>query len=551
MPVAVKTLKLSKWGTAHRLAMAFGLVLTLFSAAAAFSYWQLRTLESDMRSAVSDTAAINAEANAMRQAVQGVFVNVLLTTLAQHRDDVDFYTGEVNHALDKYKQAKQSLMQGMDNGKTIVGLSQALETVTASEIASNYASSVLARRKNDALLAQGDAALSYDESQISDVTETFKDQFDFWAKSVDGILSVVASFNEIRQNQIAHSAALARQILVASVLVALLFGILAAWRIARSVTQPLRQAVQVANGVAKGNLAQPISVQSQDEAAEMLQALDTMQTALQTIVADVRDSAHAIREATEELAHGNLDLSPRTEAAATQLKHTDSALRALSDTVSGASNAAQSAFEFAQNAAGVAESGGASVQALVQSMDRIASQSRNIAEITAVIDGIAFQTNILALNAAVEAARAGENGRGFAVVASEVRSLAQRSSSAAKDIRNLIDSSHAVVTVGMEQVQVAGKSIIDVVAAVHHRKETMATITQSAGQQKGGIESLSLSMRALDEMTQQNAALVEQSAAAAAMTGQAERLTQLVVAFHLPPAVDGSGADLGYQPLLT
>ena len=531
---AVIQSKQRAWGTAHRLAFAFGLVLFLFTAAAAVSYWQLRSLERDMRIAVRDTAEINAQANAMRQAVQGVFVDVLLTTLAQNKDDVAFYTAAVNHALGDYEQAKQRLLQASNHGQSIVGLAAALETVTASEIATNYAHSVLARRQNDAAVAQGDTALAYDESQIADVTETFKDQFDYWAKSVDSILNVVTAFNALRQMQVEESAALARHFLVAMVIVSLVTGVLAAWRIGRSVALPLRQAVQVATGVAQGNLAQTIAVRSRDESADMLLALGRMQGALRTIVADVRDSAGAIGAATQELASGNLDLSHRTEAAASQLQNTDSALKVLAESVSGASNTAHSAYEFAKSVADVATRGGDSVQTLVRNMERIAAQSRNIAEITAVIDGIAFQTNILALNAAVEAARAGEEGRGFAVVAGEVRSLAQRSSSAARDIRSLIESSHTVVNDGLAQVQMAGNTMVEIVASVHQLSETMEGISQTAVQQKEGIQTLHSSMRALDSVTQQNAALVEESAAAAsAIATQADRLTGVVAAFQL------------------
>ena len=316
--------------------------------------------------------------------------------------------------------------------------------------------------------------------------------------------------------------------------VALLIGVGAAYVITRSVTAPVRQAVGVAQTIAQGDLTSRISAQRADELGDLLRALQAMQEALQRIVGEVRRSSDGISTASAEIAMGNQDLSARTEQAASSLEETASSMEEITATVRQSADAARQANQLASNAAEVAQRGGAVVHQVVATMQDIEASSQKIADIIQVIDGIAFQTNILALNAAVEAARAGEAGRGFAVVAGEVRSLAQRSAQAAKEIKDLISASVEKVGQGSALVQNAGATMADIVTSVQRVTDIIGEITAAATEQSEGIGQVNVAVNQLDQMTQQNAALVEESAAAAqSLRDQAQRLAQVVSVFRL------------------
>jgi methyl-accepting chemotaxis protein-1 (serine sensor receptor) len=320
----------------------------------------------------------------------------------------------------------------------------------------------------------------------------------------------------------------------AGLIVALLMGVL----LVRAISRPLQRAVKVAQAVAAGDLTQQIEVHSQDETGQLMQALRQMNENLQGIVGQVRLSTDTIATASSEIAQGNLDLSSRTEQQAGALEETASAMEQLTSTVRHNADNAQQAKELAQSASAVAVRGGEVVRQVVDTMSSINHSSSKIVDIISVIDGIAFQTNILALNAAVEAARAGEQGRGFAVVASEVRSLAQRSAAAAKEIKVLIDDSVTRVGSGSALVAQAGQTIDEVVRSVQRVSEVVTDISAAGQEQSQGIEEVNNAITQMDETTQQNAALVEQAAAAAqSMQEQAARLTEAVSVFRLGGAV--------------
>nr|WP_272901282.1 methyl-accepting chemotaxis protein [Herbaspirillum frisingense] len=309
--------------------------------------------------------------------------------------------------------------------------------------------------------------------------------------------------------------------------------LLAAW-IARLVSRPLVAAVKVARQVAAGDLTATIVVQSKDETGELMDSLRTMNTNLHSIVSQVRTSVETISTASSEIAAGNLDLSNRTEQQASSLEETASSMEELTSTVKQNADNARQANQLAVAAVNVAGDGGQVVSEVVQTMTGIEESSRKVSEIIGLIDGIAFQTNILALNAAVEAARAGEQGRGFAVVASEVRTLAQRSASAAKDIKSLIDESMSQVSEGSLLVERAGATISEVVSSVQRVTDVVAEISNASQEQSAGIDQIGLAIGHIDEVTQQNAALVEQAAAAArSLEEQAGQLSELVSAFRL------------------
>jgi len=299
-----------------------------------------------------------------------------------------------------------------------------------------------------------------------------------------------------------------------------------------SITIPLQKAMDIAHGIANGDLRQQIPTEGQDEPARLLAALSDMQNALLLVVQDVRTSADSISIASTEIASGNMDLSTRTESTASSLQETASSVEQLTSNVRQSAEAAVCANSLAQNAAVAAERGNSIVTEVVSNMGEIDSTSKRINDIIGVIDGIAFQTNILALNAAVEAARAGEQGRGFAVVAAEVRSLAQRSATAAREIKQLIMASGEKVESGTQLVQDAGAAMQEILASVQKVSDTISEITQASKEQSQGIGQVNQAVSGLDQMTQQNAALVEQSAAAAAsLKDQANKLTQSMAIF--------------------
>jgi len=311
-------------------------------------------------------------------------------------------------------------------------------------------------------------------------------------------------------------------------------AVLMAWIVTRSITRPIGRAVQVAQTVAAGDLSSDIRVDTEDETGQLLRALKEMNAGLVRIVTEVRHNSDGIATGSGQIATGNHDLSQRTEEQASNLQQTAASMEQLTGTVRSNADTARAASEVADSARRVAAEGGVVVERVVRTMADIAESSRKIAEITGVIDGIAFQTNILALNAAVEAARAGEQGRGFAVVASEVRALAQRSAQAAREIKALIGDSATKVDAGSELVGDAGRTMIDVVAQVRRVNEMLSTICAATDEQTAGIGQINDAVSQLDQVTQQNAALVEESAAAAeSLKQQAARLVDVVSVFRL------------------
>ena len=315
-----------------------------------------------------------------------------------------------------------------------------------------------------------------------------------------------------------------------SAIIAALFGAL----VTRSVTRPARQAVDAANHIAQGDLSQAIAPGNKDEMGDLLQALQRMQTSLVQTVNSVRNNAEGVATASAQIASGNSDLSGRTEEQASALEQTAASMEQLGSTVRQNADNARQANQLALNASAVAVQGGDVVAQVVGTMKGINDSSRKIADIIGVIDGIAFQTNILALNAAVEAARAGEQGRGFAVVASEVRSLAQRSAEAAKEIKSLISASVERVAQGTHQADLAGETMTEVVGAIRRVTDIMGEISAASSEQSTGVTQVGEAITQMDQATQQNAALVEESAAAAdSLQRQAQDLVQAVAVFRL------------------
>ncbi|NRR34210.1 MCP four helix bundle domain-containing protein [Oxalobacteraceae bacterium] len=361
---------------------------------------------------------------------------------------------------------------------------------------------------------------------------------DKWLGAIDRLVGLQNKDIQRSLEEFRAEGARATGFMVLICALAMTLAMFVAWRLSRSITVPLHEALELAQRVAAGDLSLNIQSSFTDETGQLLAALHEMSDSLVRTVSAVRSSTETITIASREIASGNADLSSRTESQASALEETASSMEELTGTVKQNAEHAQQATQLATSAAGVAGQGGKIVSDVVGTMGNIKQSSYKIVDIIGVIDGIAFQTNILALNAAVEAARAGEQGRGFAVVASEVRNLAQRSASAAKEIKTLISNSVEQIDAGSKLVDSAGQTMGLIVNSVQQVADVMHDITSASQEQSVGIMEVNRAIGQMDEMTQQNAALVEQAAAAAeSMQEQALKLAEAVAIFKLGDGV--------------
>ncbi|MCI1013526.1 MCP four helix bundle domain-containing protein [Herbaspirillum sp. C7C2] len=503
-----------------RLGLGFGLVLALLAGITGLAIASLSTLHQGTRQIVEDRypqvllandvlLRISENASAMR--------NLLLL------DDHQKLIEEIAR-IDKGEAAI-----GEDLGKLQARLSSEQGRKSFAEILALRASY---RQGQQRFLQLASTGATMDATELL-MTSLRQDQDKYIAR-LKSYISVGTMMMERSGQEAADQYHGKTLIMLAIAALAVLLGGGFAWWTTRSITRPVRHAVEVAQQVADGNLCSEIRAGARDEIGQLLEALRQMNGSLTRIVADVRGGAETIATASAEIAGGNLDLSARTEQQAGSLEETAAAMEELTSTVRQNAENAQQANQLASDASGVAARSGEVVQQVVSTMQGISEASRRIVDIIGVIDGIAFQTNILALNAAVEAARAGEQGRGFAVVASEVRSLAQRSATAAKEIKALIDDSVAQVDAGGRLVVQAGATMGEVVDSVRRVSHIVGEISMATQEQRAGIEQVNHAITHMDETTQQNAALVEQAAAAAqSLQDQSQRLRELVGVFRL------------------
>ena len=416
----------------------------------------------------------------------------------------------------------------------------------------------VSRGKAEELAAKGDdasvrQAREITEKEVFPTANVFLDSVRKFAKFQDALAS--------RAKEAADGmTASAVETMITISAIAVILGVVFSWVITRSIIRPIGRAVRIAETVANGDLTQRIAVESKDETGQLLQALRTMNTNLARTVTHIRSGADTISSASSQIAAGNANLSSRTEEQASSLEETAASMEEMASTVKQNADNARQANQLAVGASEVAERGGAVVGEVVDTMNAISASSNKISEIVSVIDGIAFQTNILALNAAVEAARAGEQGKGFAVVAGEVRTLAQRSANAAKEIKELIEDSVDKVNVGAGQVARAGTTMQEIVSSVKRVTDIMGEITSASNEQARGVDQVNVAVSQIDEVNQQNAALVEEAAAAAsALQDQASELVRAVAAFKtdinqvvdITPSAHIGSAVLSGRPALS
>ncbi|MDN4054051.1 methyl-accepting chemotaxis protein [Massilia sp. YIM B02763] len=513
-------MKLRSMKIGQRLALGFGVVLALLLLVAFTGFKNMSRLNDLTDKIVNDSNAKTEAANGMRDAQRRISVTVRDLILTTDEDGMAALAKTLDGAWDDYgrwRKRSEELTTNPEQRALLAKVKEAREK--AMPIVSNIVTLARANRNDEAI-----ALLKRDAVPAAKA----------WQEALNTMLDDQAARNETEQTRGKADYEQARVVLAVVSVLATLVAVAVAWFITRSITAPMRRAVDIARTVAGGDLTSRIEVDSTDETGELLAALKEMNGSLQTIVGRVRSGTGTLVTASGEIASGNLDLSSRTEQQASALEETASSMEELTATVKQNAENARQANQLAKSASDVAKRGGAVVADVVTTMDSIHESASKIVDIIGVIDGIAFQTNILALNAAVEAARAGEQGRGFAVVASEVRNLAQRSAAAAKEIKALIGDSVGKVDEGSRLVQQAGSTMEDIVTSVRRVTDIMAEISSASHEQEAGIEQINQAIGEMDSVTQQNAALVEEAAAAAqSMQEQSNALEQLVSTFKI------------------
>ncbi|MEO6352322.1 MAG: methyl-accepting chemotaxis protein, partial [Burkholderiaceae bacterium] len=513
-------MNIKKLRIGQRLALGFGIVIALLIMLASLAYVRIASMNSEINLLVKDRYPKTVIANAIKADLNEVTRNMLNVLIMTD-------PGQIKQELSNLEEKNKSTNAAIATLGTIIADAQGREHLTA-------------------ITALRDKFLPMQVSFVGLINQDAKDdammkllfsvrplQTRYFARLDDFI-----SYQNSRMEQSGAQSTLAanRTALLLLVLAAIAgtLSVLVGVLVSRSITRPLNEAVDIAKNVADGDLTSTITVKTFDETGMLMDALRHMNESLSQIVGEVRSGTETIASVSSQIAVGNLDLSSRTEQQASALQQTAASMLALTGTVRENSDNAQQANQLAACASDVAAKGGAVVAQVIGTMHSINDSSRKIVDIIGVIDGIAFQTNILALNAAVEAARAGEQGRGFAVVASEVRSLAQRSAAAAKEIKSLIGDSVNKVEIGSKLVRQAGITMDEVVASVARVTDIMTQITAASLEQSVGIEQVNRAISQMDAVTQQNAALVEEAAASAeSMQNQAVNLAQVVSVFKL------------------
>ena len=543
---ALKSLSLS-----HRLSLGFGSVLALLLLVVAVDQWSARDLHARLKRITSTSAEKTRLMNNMLQNVD---------SLGLHgRSAVMLSDSDTKRSAEQAEQLKTTLDQYLKQQTELAALAAA-SGANADELKLLGDIKAIADATAPELQQSVKTALDGDNvgASIAMMNRVAPSEVK-WRARLSDLIEFQNRLNQGEAQGAEDSMSRAQITAALLVLASISVGVLVAWRITQSVTAPIGRAVVVAERIAAGDLTSQVEVRIHDETGRLLEAIAAMQQRLRELVGEIGGTAESIKDASAEVAAGNLDLSQRTEEASHNLQTAAHNLTDLTQMVSQSTASAREVNRLAATASTHAISGGQMVSEVVQTMEGISVSSRKIADIVGVIDGIAFQTNILALNAAVEAARAGEQGRGFAVVASEVRRLAGHATSSSKEIKSLITDSVERVAVGEDLVRRAGETIHELVSSVQNVSSIMSEVAAAADEQSGRIADISATVGKLDEVTQQNAALVEESAAAAdSLREQAHRLTDIVHTFRLSrdtpvaaPQAAGDGRPVPTSPAPT
>ncbi|WP_374618371.1 methyl-accepting chemotaxis protein [Pandoraea sp.] len=491
-----KNLSISK-----RLAVAFSVNVFMLLVVAVVAVTKMATMDTNTQLIVSDLNTKILEFHGLKDRAAHVAVMLRDIVMSEDATQLDARLAQI----DELRQA---------NNKSIAGMATLFYTDKGKALYRTLAETNAAYGKRlDAVVALVRSG-NFAEAKSELMGPLQKAQVAHFAP-LDGLMTVGKSVSAAEAADATAAYTAARLWLLAAMLASVAVSVMSAVAITRSVTRPVRAAVEGASALARGDLTHRVHAERGDEIGQMALALDTAIEQLSHLVRNIQGASGAIDNAAREIAQGNADLSQRTEEQAASLEETAASMEELTSTVRQNVEHAMQARRLSQEASGVADAGAQSVRAVVETMQSMASASARMSDMIKAIEGIAFQTNILALNAAVEAARAGEQGRGFAVVAGEVRTLAQRSAGTAKEIRELIAASVQQVEDGTSRVEVAGRTMDQIVVSVRRVSELIAEIAAASDEQARGIEQVGQAVTQMDQVTQQNAALVEEAAAAA------------------------------------
>ncbi|MBN3064795.1 HAMP domain-containing protein [Pectobacterium aquaticum] len=513
-------MNLSNWRIGYRLGAGFSFLVLMLLVIGSVAISKLSDFHEKMDEIVSRNYPLTVKSNKLIDELNNYLNNQQLLLLLKSESEINKQLALNKGRSGTISELMEYLNQSVNDDKSVAVLRD------ISDIRRDFLGS--ANKLSSLVLAGNTNAAAEEYFNVTRVTQ---------AKYT----SKVSEFIDIQDDKMSSSALEvgdsyknALMVLATIIIISALVGLIIASLITRSVTQPIQEALGVAENVAKGDLTSEIYTDRKDETGQLLSALNNMNSSLRQIVSQVRDGAETISSAASQIAAGNQDLSARTEEQASSLEETASSMEQLTSTIRNTADNTTQATDLAASASATVKKSGAMMETVTQEMRGIRDSSQRMAEIIGVIDGIAFQTNILALNAAVEAARAGEQGRGFAVVASEVRALAQRSATAAKEIKELIDDSFKKVQDGMGLVEETGVTMNSLVMNVQGVTGLISEIAQASREQSDGINQINLAVGQIDTTTQQNSALVEESAAAAlSLQDQANSLARTVSVFNL------------------
>ena len=520
-----------------RLACGFGIVLALLAGLSVVSLLSIAELADGARTIARVNALKSQHAHAMETALNDAVIGMRNLAITEDGAEEDREYRRMTAALQRYDRALQALERSFDEAGGALPEERARLQAVAEAATAGRAIVVQAEREIREKGGTPAQVAFVIRLQLRTEMARWSQLQDDWGARIREFTALEQRLNEATAQALEARSQRTTVVVLAGAVLALLAGVLAAWRISGGVVGPVRQAVAVAQRVTEGDLSRPVVSQRGDELGDLLRALEAMRQRLHGLASRVHDATGAVTHTAEDMATANHDLAARTEVATASLRGSNDAADRLLEMVNRAAATAVHASELALKASEVASRSGEAVSQVVRTMGEIDASSRQITDITGVIDGLAFQTNLLALNAAVEAARAGEQGRGFSVVAAEVRNLAQRSADAARQIKQLIGASVDKVKSGTRQVEVAGGTMHEVVDSVAQVSSLVSEIRAGVGTQAVAVDEIAQSVRQLDRTTRQNADLVEESAAAAdSLRMQAQALTEVVAVFRLADA---------------